>query len=82
MTGKHYISLRGGSITQSFRRECDMTAKRGFFRSALDALIAAREKQAEAYVSRALLGFDDKTLKAYGYDRAELARRAGPSYPF
>jgi hypothetical protein len=59
-----------------------MATKRGFFRSALDALIAAREKQAQAYVSRALLSFDDKTLQAYGYDRAELARRAGPSYPF
>jgi hypothetical protein len=59
-----------------------MATRRGFFRNAVDALIAAREKQAEAYVSRALLGLDDRTLKAYGYDRAELARRAGPAYPF
>jgi hypothetical protein len=59
-----------------------MTTKRGFFRNALDAMIAAREKQAQAYVNRALLGLDDKTLKTFGYDRAELARRAGPSYPF
>ena len=55
---------------------------RGFFRNAVNALIAAREKQAQGYVNRALLGFDDETLKAYGYDRAELARRAGPAYPF
>lgn len=59
-----------------------MTTRRGFFGRALDAMIAAREKQAEAYVSRALLGLDDKTLTAYGYNRAELARRAGPAYPF
>lgn len=59
-----------------------MTTKRGFFRNALDALIAAREKQAEAYVSRALLGLDDQTLNTLGYSRTELRRRAGPSYPF
>jgi len=59
-----------------------MTTRRGFFRNAVDALIAAREKQADAYVSRALLGLDDRTLKAYGYDRAELLRRAGPACPF
>lgn len=58
-----------------------MTTKRGFFQNAFDALVAARQKQAEAYVNRALLGLDDRTLKAYGYDRAELARRAGPFYP-
>ena len=58
------------------------TNGRGFFRSAVNALIAAREKQAQAYVNRALLCFDDETLKSYGYDRGELARRAAASYRF
>lgn len=58
------------------------TRTRGIFRNAMNALIAAREKQAQAYVNRALLSFDDATLKAYGYDRAELTHRAGSGYPF
>jgi len=70
-------------VFSTLERECYMTTRtRGFFRNAMNALIAAREKQAQAYVNRALLGFDDSTLKAYGYDRAELTRRAGASYPF
>jgi hypothetical protein len=56
--------------------------RRSFFRSAIDALITAREKQAALYVNQALLGLDDATLKAHGYDRAELSRRARASYPF
>lgn len=58
------------------------SAKRGFFRNAVDALVAAREKQAHRYVSGALLMFDDETLKAHGYNRAELMRRANVSYRF
>ena len=56
-----------------------MTTKiKGFFRSAFDAFVAARERQAERYVNGALLMLDDETLKAHGYSRAELqeARRA------
>lgn len=52
-------------------------AKRGFFRNAVDAMIAAREKQASRYVANALLAFDDETLKANGYTRSELERRRG-----
>lgn len=51
------------------------TAKGGFFRSTLDAFIAARERQASRYVSGALLMLDDETLKAAGYNRAELRKR-------
>ncbi len=53
------------------------TAKRGFFRNAVDALVAAREKQANRYVHNTLLMLDDETLKAYGYKREELQRRYG-----
>ena len=49
-------------------------AKRGFFRSAVGALIAAREKQAARYVNSLLLSLDDETLKAHGYDREQLRR--------
>ena len=53
-----------------------MTAKRGLFRSAFDALIAARERQASRYVNSALLMLDDETLKAYGWTREELRRNS------
>ena len=56
--------------------------RRGFFRNALNAMISAREKQAALYVNNALLGLDDATLKAHGYDRAELTRRSSAAYPF
>ena len=49
-------------------------ARRGFLRNAVDALVAAREKQAKRYVNSALLMLDDETLRAHGYDREELKR--------
>ncbi|WP_028032822.1 hypothetical protein [Chelativorans sp. J32] len=52
--------------------------RRGYFRSALDAFIAARERQAARYVNHALLKLDDETLKAHGYDRETLRRNAMP----
>lgn len=58
------------------------SSKRGFFRSALDAMVAAREKQARAYVRGALLMMDDETLKAHGYTREELGRRSNIAFPF
>lgn len=58
------------------------SAKRGFFRSAVDAIMAAREKQAVRHVAGALLLLDDETLKASGYSRAELERRSGTPYMF
>ena len=58
------------------------TTGRGFFRNAVDALVAAREKQATRYVNGALLMLDDETLKAHGYNREELQRRSGVGYMF
>jgi len=58
-------------------------AGHGFFRNAIGAMMAARERQASRYVAGALLKFDDATLLANGYDRAELEKRASASsYPF
>lgn len=51
------------------------TNKPGFFRSVLNALIEARQLEAEHYVNGVLLSFDDETLKSHGYSRAELTRR-------
>jgi hypothetical protein len=45
---------------------------RGFFRTAFDAMIAAREKQVQRYVNGALMALDDETLKAHGYTRDQL----------
>jgi hypothetical protein len=59
-----------------------MANKRGFFRNAVDALVAAREKQANRYVNGALLMLDDETLKAHGYSREELKRRGSVGYLF
>lgn len=53
----------------------------GFFRSMLNGMMAAREQQANRYVAGALLHFDDETLRARGYNRADLRKSAG-SYPF
>ncbi|MDZ5698178.1 MULTISPECIES: hypothetical protein [Phyllobacteriaceae] len=54
-------------------------AKHGFFRNAVDALVAARQRQVSRYVNGALLMLDDETLKAHGYTRDEL-RRKGTTY--
>ena len=50
--------------------------KNGFFRSALEALVQARQREAERYVNGVLLSLDDETLKSHGYNRAELSKRA------
>lgn len=57
------------------------SARHGFFRNALGAMMAARERQASRYVAGVLLKYDDDTLKAGGYSRAELEKRASVSYP-
>ena len=54
-------------------------SRRGFFKGAMDALIASRERQASRYVSSVLLSLDDEALASRGYSRAELKRRAGPT---
>jgi hypothetical protein len=48
---------------------------RGFFRNALNAIVAARTAQAERYVSYALLMMDDDALKAGGYTRQQLRHK-------
>lgn len=59
-----------------------MTSKtsRGFFRSAFNAIVNARQVQAERYVAGVLLSLDDETLRAGGFDRAELRKRARTSF--
>ena len=47
----------------------------GFFQNAMKALIAARTRQAAAYVNGALLMLDDETLRRNGHDRSELLRQ-------
>jgi len=59
-----------------------MTTTAGFFRSAFNAFLAARERQADRYVNGALLMLDDETLKAHGYTRAELRNRPHSIYTF
>ncbi|MCT8990638.1 hypothetical protein NYR54_10090 [Chelativorans sp. SCAU2101] len=49
--------------------------RRSFFRNALDAIITARQRQADRYVREALLTFDDETLRTYGYNPDELRGR-------
>lgn len=56
--------------------------KRGFFRSVLDAMIAARERQAAQYVNDALLSLDDDALRGYGYTRADLLQRGATTRTF
>ena len=58
------------------------SAKRGFFRNAMGAMMAAREKQASRYVASALLMLDDETLKAGGFSRADLERRSNGGAPY
>lgn len=49
-------------------------ATKSFFRNAIDALIEARTRQANVYITNALRGADDETLKAYGYRRKDLQK--------
>ncbi|MBX3576841.1 MAG: hypothetical protein KF723_06505 [Rhizobiaceae bacterium] len=54
--------------------------RRSFFRTALDSMVNARQRQAERYVNGALLMLDDETLKANGYRREDLRKRATGIY--
>jgi hypothetical protein len=57
-------------------------SKRGFLHNAFDAMVNARARQVSSYVNGALLMLDDDTLKAHGYDRAELRRKPSAIFPF
>ncbi|MFN4272749.1 MAG: hypothetical protein ACK4F5_08045 [Aliihoeflea sp.] len=52
-------------------------AGRGFFRSAMDAIVEARTRQADRYVNGALMMLDDETLRSNGYNPDEIRRRGG-----
>src|SRR5690606_21524553 len=54
----------------------------GFFRNAIDAMMAARERQASRCVASALLRLDDETLRAQGYNRADLKKASLGGYMF
>lgn len=62
---------------RSERRTTVTTNRRsGFFRSALNAFMEARQREASRYVNGVLLSLDDETLRAHGYSRAELSKRS------
>jgi hypothetical protein len=70
--------LQGGDCHSILAKENDMTAASlpyRFFRNAMNALMAAREREAQSYVNGALLMLDDETLSRSGYSRQELQRR-------
>jgi hypothetical protein len=50
------------------------TGNKSMFRSAFDAMVDARQRQAKSYVNGALLMLDDETLKARGLDRKTLTQ--------
>ena len=58
-----------------------MSNRKNFFATAFDAMVAARSRQANAYVNGALLMLDDKTLAEHGYDRKQLKSRASAVFP-
>jgi hypothetical protein len=74
--GGEGLSFRREDNSISERRASMTTrAKSGFFKSAFNAFVASRQRQADRYVAGALLGLDDKSLKASGYTREELSKR-------
>ena len=56
------------------------TSRSGLFHSVLNAYIASRERQADRYVTGALLMLDDHTLNANGYTREALSKRKSAFY--
>lgn len=63
----------------------DVTARvapsRGILRRALARMIAAREQHARRQVHAHLLGLDDTTLAAFGYDRQSLEQAGRGGFP-
>ena len=58
-------------------------AKQNGFRSFMNSVIIAREKQAKRYVNSVLLNMDETTLREAGFNRSELKREgASTSLPF
>ena len=50
----------------------------GFFTRLVNSMMAARTRQAEAYVSLHLLSLDDEELQRLGRTRAELEQHRAP----
>lgn len=55
---------------------------KSFFRTALDRMITARERQARRYVNGALLHMDDATLTSLGRNRADIEREGAQDYMY
>jgi len=53
-----------------------------FFKTALDRIVTARERQVRRYVNGALLNMDDTQLAALGRTREELQREGSQPYFF
>jgi hypothetical protein len=55
---------------------------KSFFRTALQRVVEARERQASHYISGALINLDNQSLSDLGTSRQELRRKANTSYVF
>lgn len=55
-----------------------MTNRKNLFRSALDAMVEARQREVTKYVNTALLMLDDETLSSRGLDRRSLRKGHHP----
>ncbi|WP_422371031.1 hypothetical protein [Hoeflea sp.] len=53
-----------------------------FFQSALDRLVAARERQARRYINGTMMAMDDSQLAALGRTREELRREGAQAYMY
>ena len=51
-------------------------------RAFMNNVVTARQRQANRYVNGVLLGMDDATLRAAGFDREELRREKSAHSPF
>ncbi|MEN0087676.1 MAG: hypothetical protein AAF737_04485 [Pseudomonadota bacterium] len=58
-----------------------MSEKTGI-RNFMNNVVTARQRQADRFVNGVLLGMDEQTLNAAGYDRNELRRRSAATFPF
>ncbi|MYZ46938.1 hypothetical protein [Propylenella binzhouense] len=64
-------STYAGAITREARQG------KSFFARAVDAVVAARTRQAERLIAQQIALMDDRTLADLGYTRAEVARAIG-----
>ncbi|MGB8818027.1 MAG: hypothetical protein WCC66_08935 [Rhizobiaceae bacterium] len=55
--------------------------KRGFIRKAVDAMIAARTRQAARYTNGALLRLDEESLRSLGQMKTETRKRSSGYQP-